>query len=85
MKGSGGKALAVVVIFATSGCVMVPKLTETANIHVNEVAKRIKCDLIKAVHTKVLEDPRKFGFLSQWSAKVHLTVVVDGTTRVATH
>ncbi len=52
-----------------------------ANVPLNDVVKRIKCDLTRAVHDKALEDPR-FRFLTQWSAKVHLTVAVDNTATV---
>jgi hypothetical protein len=30
----------------------------------------------------VLEDKKRFGFLSQWSAKIHLTMVVDDTAAI---
>jgi hypothetical protein len=59
-------------------CVVAPKLDGAANVPLNAVVKRIKCDLVSAVQTKSHQDSR-FQFLTQWAAKVHLTVVVDDT------
>jgi hypothetical protein len=82
MSGYGRAAVAVVAGLAATSCTTVPRLTETANVHLSDVAKRVKCEMLGAVRRKALEDPKRFGFLSQWSAKVHLTVAVDGSATI---
>src|SRR4051795_12290454 len=60
-------------------CAEVPKISGAAEVRTSDLVKRVKCDLMQALRAKVLEDRARFGFLTQWSAKVHLTVAVDET------
>lgn len=68
-------------------CTQIPPFDGVANVPVSSVVGRIKCDLAIAIRDKLLEpDPNnrykrteRFDFLKQWSAKVHLTIVVDDT------
>lgn len=57
-------------------CVRTPMPDAITGVPVDEVVRRLKCELVTAVDKKRREDPR-FGFLTQWAAKVHLTFVVD--------
>jgi hypothetical protein len=82
MRRIGVVATVFVLSFSTSACVRVPEVNGTADVPLNEVVKRVKCDLVKAVQAKALENPRLFSFLTQWSAKVHLTLVVDNTATI---
>jgi len=70
-------------LLASSGllgsCTAIPSLDGAAQLHTSDLVKRVKCDLILALRDKVFENRAKFGFLTQWSAKVHLTVIVDDT------
>ncbi|MGJ5199248.1 hypothetical protein [Bradyrhizobium sp. HKCCYLRH1030] len=63
------------------GCVQTPPSDGMASVPVHEVVRRLKCELVDAIRLKVTEDNR-FGFLTQWSAKVHLTLVVDDQTSI---
>jgi hypothetical protein len=71
------------VAFAASliGCVVVPPRDGLARVRVGDVVKRIKCDLAEVVFQKAQErtpDGRTpFVFLSNWAAKIHLTIAVD--------
>jgi len=67
---------AVVAAVSISSCTQVPKNTGPANVRFDQVVKRIKCDLTRAVYHKALQDAR-YGFLTQWAAKVHMTLAVD--------
>lgn len=69
-------ALLLSVSLLSGACVMVPPLDVPVNVSVNNVVKRVKCDLVRAVRAKALENP-KFRFLSQWTSKVRLTIVVE--------
>lgn len=63
------------------GCVRTPPSDGIANVPVHEVVRRLKCELVDAIDQKRKEDSR-FAFLTQWSAKVHLTLVVDDTASI---
>ncbi|WP_315827844.1 hypothetical protein [Bradyrhizobium sp. SZCCHNG3015] len=60
-----------------SACTVVPRNAGTADVRFDKVVKRVKCDLLGAIYTKANQDPDRFGFLTQWSAKVHMTLTVD--------
>jgi hypothetical protein len=67
------------------GCTVVPSMDGAANVSVNDVAKRVKCDIWKVVWAKLNEPPfdrhhnNRYAFLKGWGAKVHLTLAVDNT------
>ncbi|MHC2367435.1 hypothetical protein ACVIQT_002083 [Bradyrhizobium diazoefficiens] len=66
---------------ATAGlcsCAQVPKNIGAANVRSDQIVKRVKCQLVGAIKVKANEDPR-FQFLTQWAAKVHMTLIVDET------
>jgi hypothetical protein len=69
-------AVTVLACVLLEGCVRTPPSDGLANVPVHEVVRRLKCELVDAIDQKLKED-RRFGFLSQWAAKVHLTLVVD--------
>ncbi|MGJ4970008.1 hypothetical protein ACQR1N_08640 [Bradyrhizobium sp. HKCCYLRH1073] len=52
-----------------------------ARVHVNDVVKRVKCDIANAVLLKTNERTQNgkypFAFLQGWAAKLHFTVIVD--------
>jgi hypothetical protein len=67
------------------GCVVVPPRDGLARVHVGDVIKRVKCDLAEVIFEKVQErtpDGRPFLFLTQWAAKIHLTIIVDDLVSV---
>jgi hypothetical protein len=49
-------------------CVRTPMPDVITGVPVDEVVRRLKCELVTAVDKKRREDPR-FGFLTQWAAK----------------
>jgi hypothetical protein len=63
---------------ALQGCVQTPRSDGMADVPVQEVVRRLKCELVDAIDKKLKEDAR-FAFLTQWAAKVHLTLIVDDT------
>jgi hypothetical protein len=69
-----------------SGCVVIPARDGLARVHVGDVVKRIKCDIAEVVFNKSLErtpDGRTpFVFLSNWAARIHLTIAVDDMVSV---
>jgi hypothetical protein len=65
-------------LFLAMGCVRPPISDGTTDLPVHEVVRRLKCELALAIDAKRREDSR-FAFLTQWSAKVHLTMVADDT------
>lgn len=69
-------AVAVLAGVLLQGCVRTPPSDGMANVPVHEVVRRLKCELVDAIDQKRKEDDR-FRFLTQWAAKVHLTLVVD--------
>lgn len=89
---SCGRALvAGVAVVCLASCVQVPRRDGVAAIDVNEVVKRIKCDLNKIVIDKAYETflheerPEKrqpFLFLRSWAAKVRLTIAVDESSQI---
>lgn len=60
-----------------SSCTVVPKNLGAANARFDQIVKRVKCDLLRAVYTKANQDRARYGFLTQWAAKVHMTLTVD--------
>lgn len=69
------------------GCVVVPPRNGLARVHVGDVVKRIKCDLASVVYNKAQEqtpDGRyPFEFLSNWAAKIHLTIAIDDSVTLS--
>jgi hypothetical protein len=76
MKMVRAYSLAALVSVALPGCVRTPMHDAITNVSVEEVVRRLKCELVAAIDAKQKED-RRFAFLTQWAAKVHLTIVVD--------
>jgi hypothetical protein len=72
--------------YALSGCVVVPPHDGLARVRVDDVVKRIKCDIATAILEKSNERSADgkypFAFLTTWAAKLHLTVIVDDTAAV---
>ena len=68
-----------------AGCATVPRMDGAANVSVNDVAERVKCDIWNVVGRKLNEPPfdrhhnNRYAFLKGWGAKVHLTLAVDNT------
>lgn len=64
-----------------ASCVVVPQIDgAAAYVPTDEIVRRIKCELVEAVKERS-EDPR-LNFLTQWSATVHLTRIVDGSSGI---
>src|SRR5258706_10260961 len=76
MNSARFTGLSAIACIFLSGCVKTPISDGMVDVSVNEIVRRLKCELVEAVGQKSQEDAR-FGFLSQWAAKVHLTLVVD--------
>jgi hypothetical protein len=80
-----GQVLLVLLLPLLAGCATVPRMDGAANVSVDDVAKRIKCDVWKVVWAKLNEPPfdkhhnNRYSFLKSWGAKVHLTLAVDNT------
>lgn len=72
--------------YILSGCVVVPPHDGLAHVRVDDVVKRIKCDIARAVleksNKRSADGIYPFAFLTSWAAKVHLTIVVDDTTSI---
>jgi hypothetical protein len=68
---------AIIAAAGLGACVKVPANVGTADVRFDEVVKRTKCDLLTAIYHKAKQDPARFGFLTQWAAKVHMTLTVD--------
>jgi hypothetical protein len=66
---------------AATGCTTVPPRDGLAKVHVGDVVKRIKCDVSNAVIQMAQEpgpaDNYPYLFLSEWAAKIHLTIAID--------
>ncbi|WP_076866176.1 hypothetical protein [Bradyrhizobium mercantei] len=70
-----------------AACVVVPKMDGAANVSLDDVAWRVKCDIWKVVARKMQEFPvdkrhpnaNPYSFLKGWGAKVHMTLAVDDT------
>jgi len=82
MCRAGIAATAVALSFLSTSCTQIPELNGVANVPLGDVVKRIKCDLFQAVLSKAREDRDRYGFLLRWSAKVHLTLIVDNTATI---
>jgi hypothetical protein len=79
-----GRVLRLVAITGAAmmcSCVKVPKNEGASDVRFNEVVKRVKCDLVQALRHRATSDSR-FNFLTQWAAKVHMTLTVDDTATV---
>ena len=80
-----GLVFLVSLLAVLAGCATVPRMDGAANVSVNDVAKRIKCDIWTIVGAKLREPPfdrhhnNRYAFLKGWGAKVHLTLAVDNT------
>jgi len=72
---------AIIAAAGLGACVKVPSNESPSNVRFNEVVKRVKCDLVEALRHQVKNDSR-FNFLTQWAAKVHMSLTVDDTATV---
>lgn len=79
----GARVGALLGAVCVSSCTVVPPNVGPANVRFDQVVKRIKCDLLGAVYRKASQDPIRFGFLTQWSAKVHMTLTVDDQASIS--
>jgi hypothetical protein len=77
----GWAASACLLVLLAFGCVAVPPRDGLARVHVEDVVKRVKCDIAKAVLLKANrpspDGKYPFAFLRGWAAKLHLTIIVD--------
>ena len=68
-------------LLALSGCVVVPPHDGLARVRVDDVVKRVKCDIAIAVLDKTnfraADGSYPFVFLKDWAAKLHFTIAVD--------
>jgi hypothetical protein len=69
-----------------TACAVVPEIDGAANVSLDDVAWRVKCDIWKYVARKILFPTDKrfkranpYSFLAGWGARVHLTLAVDNT------
>ncbi|WP_407168191.1 hypothetical protein [Bradyrhizobium sp. ORS 111] len=76
------RTVAIIAVTSLCACVKVPANEGASDVRFNEVVKRVKCEVVYAIGRKLDEDRHRFGFLSQWSAKVHMTLIVDDTATV---
>ncbi|MGJ4941430.1 hypothetical protein ACQR1W_12725 [Bradyrhizobium sp. HKCCYLS1011] len=74
---TGVRVAAVFTAVCLCSCTQVPKNVGPANVRFDQVVKRVKCDLTRAVYSRANQDRTRFGFLTQWAAKVHMTLSVD--------
>src|ERR1700691_696326 len=80
-----GQVMLVLLLPLLAECAPVPRMDGAANVSVDDVAKRVKCDVWKVVWAKLNEPPfdkhhnNRYSFLKSWGAKVHLTLAVDNT------
>lgn len=87
---SARTCLLVLTAGMTGSCVVVPKMDGVANVSLDDVAWRVKCDIWKVVARKLGEFPtdrrhpraNPYSFLAGWGAKVHMTLAVDNTGAV---
>ncbi|MFK4502887.1 hypothetical protein ABIF86_007178 [Bradyrhizobium japonicum] len=79
---SATRLAAAIAVVCLSSCTVVPHSTGPANVRFDQVVKRVKCDLVGAVYRKAYEDWQRYGFLTQWAAKVHMTLTVDDQASV---
>lgn len=80
------RASVFVLSSAVAGCVQVPQHDGVARVPLGHVTKLIKCEIFQAIRHELQEHPdqkAKIAFLTQWAAKVHLTVYVDDTVVVS--
>jgi hypothetical protein len=71
------------------GCVVIPPHDGLAKVPLDHIVKLVKCDLVNSIRAEIIEqqtrqrpkDPKdnRFAFLTEWAAKVHLTIAVDDT------
>ena len=70
-------------LLALAGCAVTPPHDGLARVRVDDVVKRVKCDIGKAVLAKLGQRAPNgeypFAFLQGWAAKLHLTIIVDDT------
>lgn len=81
----GPIAVLLLMPILAAGCVLVPKIDGAANVSLDDVTRRVKCDVWRTVWAKLNEPPfdrhhnNRYSFLKGWGAKVHLTLAVDDT------
>lgn len=81
MTSFRGISIGTLICALAAGCVRTPMHDGITNVPVAEVVRRLKCELATAIDEKRHEDSR-FYFLTQWAAKVHLTLVVDDSASI---
>jgi hypothetical protein len=69
------------------GCTSVPPHDGLANVRVSDVVRRVKCDIRDAVLQTARYRDEQSGkapllFLTEWAAKVHMTIAVDDTAAI---
>jgi hypothetical protein len=82
LRGVLGSAL-----ISQCGCTSVPPHDGLANVHVSDVVRRVKCDIRAAVLQTARYRDNESGkapllFLTEWAAKVHMTIAVDDTAAI---
>jgi hypothetical protein len=77
---------AALVVYMLPGCTVIPSRDGIAQVRVDYVVARIKCEFSQAILEKAktrLPDGRQpFAFLYDWAAKLHFTVIVDDQASV---
>src|SRR5947207_12348808 len=85
MRCRFAQILLILLMLGLAGCATVPRIDGAANVSLDDVTRRIKCDIWKVVWAKLNEPPfdrhhrNRYSFLEGWGAKVHLTLAVDNT------
>lgn len=88
MKSIVWLATACIALLGTGlvGCVVTPSHDGLARVRVDDVVKRVRCDIRDAVFSKIAQkttDGRyPYAFLQGWAAKVHFTIIVDDTSSI---
>jgi hypothetical protein len=79
--GSRVASAAAFVLCMLPGCTVIPSRDGLAQVRVDYVVARIKCEFTQAIlekaATKLPDGRQPFAFLYDWAAKLHFTVIVD--------
>ena len=59
-----------------AGCVRTPSLDQPNSVPINQIVKRVKCELMAAT-AEPMAAGREFDWFKSWIAKVRLTLIVD--------
>lgn len=75
-----------IALIGQCGCTSVPRHDGLANVHVSDVVKRVKCDIqnavLNAANYRDENGKAPLLFLTEWAAKVHMTIAVDDTAAI---